>query len=50
MTIAPEWCRVRCLTILSGAHRHDPFAVYARIGSLAPFWTDNPIDVDGFGG
>jgi cytochrome P450 len=34
--------------MLSGPQPEDPFEVYARVGSVPPFWTDSPNDVDGY--
>lgn len=34
--------------MLAGAQPEDPFEVYARVGSVPPFWTDSPDDVDGY--
>lgn len=48
MTTAPERCPVQQFTMLAGIQPEDPFEVYARAGNVAPFWTDNPNDVDGF--
>jgi len=34
--------------MLSGPQPEDPFEVYARVGSVPPFWTESPNDVDGY--
>ena len=34
--------------MLAGPQPEDPFEVYARVGSVPPFWTDSPSDVDGY--
>jgi cytochrome P450 len=39
---------VQQFTMLAGPQSEDPFEVYARVGNVAPFWTDSPNDVDGF--
>ena len=48
MTTAPERSPVQQFTMLAGVQSEDPFEVYARVGCVPPFWTDNPNDVDGF--
>ena len=44
----PERSPVQQFTMLAGAQPEDPFEVYARVGSVPPFWTDSPDDVDGY--
>jgi len=44
----PERSPVKQFTMLSGPQPEDPFEVYARVGSVQPFWTDSPSDVDGY--
>ena len=34
--------------MLAGVQPEDPFEVYGRVGSVPPFWTPNPNDVDGY--
>lgn len=34
--------------MLAGPQPEDPFEVYSRIGSVPPFWTDSPTDIDGY--
>jgi cytochrome P450 len=34
--------------MLAGVQPEDPFEVYGRVGSVPPFWTPSPNDVDGY--
>ena len=43
-----ERCPVRDFTMLQGNLDEDPFELYEALGSVPPFWTDSPDDIDGY--
>ena len=46
---AVDRCPVSDFTFLSGAiGETDPFKAYEDVGSVPPFWTESPNDIDGF--